>query len=381
MVSVTEATVEALLLQGRTAAAGAAIASGRPENPRIEASFRRLGGGVFALAGSERNLAGTVEPALLACSSDVAAAAYLAALHDGAGAHDYLSAAVILTWSGEAAGAYRCLRAAHASTLSEGRAHVAVGALERLAHHALLFGDVTIARDAIEDALALASIHRLTTWRLRCAAAAARLALDAGDAARAIKLLDEARAGAPPVDLLALFAPTGAKLAVATEDDAALRSWTSPDILDAALYSGVSQSAVAASIACLLGTGAALPLEAPIALALRRALLLTGNAADAAELFSLAARCGTAGEARAAANALRAVVAPDRRYLAAHHLLARAHLLLRSGERAGAIDSAGDAARAFDAIGLRRWTNEAMLLLVHREGSAEPPRRRRPTAL
>ncbi|HYL27426.1 MAG TPA: helix-turn-helix transcriptional regulator, partial [Candidatus Nitrosotalea sp.] len=30
---------------------------------------------------------------------------------------------------------------------------------------------------------------------------------------------------------------------------------------------------------------------------------------------------------------------------------------------------------------LRRWTNEAMLLLVHHERSPEPPRRRRPTAL
>ncbi|MBV8491475.1 MAG: helix-turn-helix transcriptional regulator [Candidatus Eremiobacteraeota bacterium] len=69
------------------------------------------------------------------------------------------------------------------------------------------------------------------------------------------------------------------------------------------------------------------------------------------------------------------------RYAEAHHLLARAHLSLREGDRGAGIDSAGDAARAFDAIGLRSWTNEAMLLLVHQDGVADGSPRRRPSAI
>ncbi|MGA8534825.1 MAG: helix-turn-helix transcriptional regulator, partial [Candidatus Tumulicola sp.] len=69
-----------------------------------------------------------------------------------------------------------------------------------------------------------------------------------------------------------------------------------------------------------------------------------------------------------------------RRYLEAHFLLARAHWCFRFGERSDAIDSAGDAARAFDAMGLRRWTDDAMSLLVHQEGSGDAHRRRRSSA-
>jgi DNA-binding NarL/FixJ family response regulator len=95
----------------------------------------------------------------------------------------------------------------------------------------------------------------------------------------------------------------------------------------------------------------------------------------------LAARCGDAEDARLAVDSLRAVFAPRRRYIEAHYLLARAYGLLRAADRAGATSSAGDAARAFDALGLRQWTNEAMLLLVHNDGAAFPQSRRRPTAL
>ena len=46
-----------------------------------------------------------------------------------------------------------------------------------------------------------------------------------------------------------------------------------------------------------------------------------------------------------------------------------------------AIDSASDAARAFDAIGLRRWTNEAMSFLVRNDAPSDAAARRRPTAV
>jgi DNA-binding NarL/FixJ family response regulator len=53
-------------------------------------------------------------------------------------------------------------------------------------------------------------------------------------------------------------------------------------------------------------------------------------------------------------------------------------VLFRGGERAAWIDHAGDAARAFNAMGMRRWMNEAMLLLVRQENESFPRRRGRP---
>jgi len=99
------------------------------------------------------------------------------------------------------------------------------------------------------------------------------------------------------------------------------------------------------------------------------------------EFLAMAARCGDADEGRIATAMLGATFAPQRRYLEAHYRLARAYQLLRGDDRAAAIDSAGDAARAFDAIGMRIWANEAMLLLVRHDELAERPLRRRPSAI
>ena len=127
----------------------------------------------------------------------------------------------------------------------------AVGARERLAHHAMLFGDLEIAQNALEDALRLALLHRLSEWFSRCAAAAARLALDAGDSERAAQLLARARIARAQPEAIALLAPVGAALAIAAGDDEAVAGWTSPQILETALGSDDMESAVAATVALL----------------------------------------------------------------------------------------------------------------------------------
>jgi DNA-binding CsgD family transcriptional regulator len=246
-----------------------------------------------------------------------------------------------------------------------------------LAHHAVLFGDLEIARNALEDALRLASLHHLSEWFLRSAAAAARLALDVGDSDRAAQLIERAQIHARSPDANALLAPVGAALAIAAGDDEAAAAWSSAEILDTALSSQDLESAIAATIA-LLCARAFIP-GSPLAIALRRALLRTSGATYAVELFSLAARYGDIEEARLGADTLNALIAPNRKYCKAHALLARAHLLFRGGERAAWIDQAGDAARAFNAMGMRRWMNEAMLLLVRQENESFPRRRGRPT--
>jgi DNA-binding CsgD family transcriptional regulator len=251
-----------------------------------------------------------------------------------------------------------------------------VGARERLAHHAVLFGDLEIARDALEDAVRLASLHRLSEWFLRTAAAAARLALDVGDSDRAAQLVERAQMHARSPEAIALLAPVGAALAIAAGDDEAAAAWSSAEILDTALGSQDLESAIAATIA-LLCARAFVP-GSPLATALRRALLRASGATYAVELFSLAARYGDIEEARLGADTLNALLAPNRKYCKAHALLARAHVLFRGGERAAWIDHAGDAARAFNAMGMRRWMNEAMLLLVRQENESFPRRRGRP---
>ncbi len=330
--------------------------------------------GAYALAGDDRGLARILAPDLLACRSAAAVATYRAALGYEPAVEDDLCAAAVLAWSGDARGTYALLRSGRDRALAERRFHYAAGACERLAHHALLFGDVKDARAAIDEAVALARPHRLPRWHLRCVAVAARLALDAGDLERAGEFVESGRDLARSAEERALFAPSGAQLAVELGDDSALRTWTSPEILDVALRSQDPQSAIAATVAALIGVRAGTP-DASVAPALRRALLLAGGAANATDLYALAARYGDLEEARLSCDALGAVLAPDRPYVKAHRLLARAHLLLRSGERTGWIDSAGDAARAFNAMGLRRWTNDAMLLLVAQEPAA--PRRQR----
>ena len=370
MASDPEDTIDALLADARLAEASTAAAQ----------SPRRLAAGVHALADDGSALASVVEPDLLACRDAAGADRYLGALDGGPKWYDYLAAAQIVSWLGDEIATVRYLRAACDAALSAGCLHAAVGARDRLAQHALIFGDVALARAAIGEAESIAKPHGLENWLLRCAASAAKLALDAGDTARALQLVEEARASTAIPEQLALFAPSGVQLAAAAGDEAGVLLWASPATLEVALRGERRQPARAATIACLLGAGVPPPSGSPPSIALRRALLRSSDVGSAAELFSLAARYGDADEARLGVDALRAVFAPHRAYLEAHFLLARAHWCFRFGDRADAIDSAGDAARAFDAIGLRRWTNDAMLLLVHQEGIGEAHRRRRPTA-
>ena len=290
--------------------------------------------------------------------------------------YDYLAAAMRLSWAMDPSGVYDLLNEAHDRALAEKRFHFAVGARDRLAHHALLFGDVEIARNALEDALRLALLHRLLEWFSRCSAAAARLALDTGDSERAGQLLARAKPHARDSDALALLAPVGAAVAIEAGDEASLEEWTSQAILETALYSEALPSAIAATTALL--TTQLSTLDAAVSTALQRALLQAAGASMAVELFTLAARYGEIEEARAGAQSLEALVAPNRKYIKAHALLAKAHLLFRGGERSAWIDQAGDAARAFNAMGLRRWMNEAMLLLVRQESDNFPRRRGRP---
>jgi len=376
MLPFAEESVDLAIAQCRLAEAVWAVVGWRAQRA-LTPELQRLGSAICALAGNDRELAAIAQPELLDCSNEAAAASYLAA-SGAARSQDYLSVAVVIAWSaGPAQAVYRALREAHDRAHAEGRIHVAVAAQERLAHHALLFGDVEIARSAIERAGRLASDRRLTGWRLRCSAVAANLAFDSGDADSAARLVSRARAESPPAEALAAFAPAGASLAAADGDDAALSSWSSTEMRELALNADAQEAAAAATVACLIA--ASPPLEPPLALALRRNLLWAAGNAGAAELFSAAARCGDLEQAAYAVDALRALPAPDRPYLKSHFLLARAHLSFRR-EDTSWIDDAGDAARAFNAMGLRRRTNEAMLLLVRQEGDADRKRRRRPSA-
>jgi DNA-binding CsgD family transcriptional regulator len=366
-----EEKIAGLIAQCRLAEASAALT--------LAGADIRVRAGVYALAGDDRGLARVVEPALLACRSGADVASYHAATSLEPTAYDHLIAGAVLAWSADAEGTYASLRAAHDRAIAERRFHLAAAARERLAHHALLFGNVELARSAIEEAIDLAGAHRFTRWVLRGLAAAARLALDSGDLDAAAQLLARGQAAAGTPEELALFAATGAQLAVELGDDGALREWTSPEIVDTALRCEQPEVAMSGTIAGLVGGGPPAP-NAPVRMALRRALLQADSAANAAELFSMAAQYGELDEARLAVEALAAVVASNRPYLQAHQLLSRAYLLLRSGDRVGSVDCAGDAARAFSAMGLRRWTNEAMRLLVSQEQAAERRARGRATA-
>jgi DNA-binding NarL/FixJ family response regulator len=358
--------IEGLIAQCRFREASAALA--------LEDADRSLRGAVYAIAGDcDCSLASVVDPALLACRTAAEVAAYYAASSAQPSAYDHFVAAVVLAWSEDAEGTYASLRAAHDRAAAQRRFDLAVAARERLSHHALFFGSVDLARKSLDEAISLAETHGLRSWLLRSLCAAARLALDAGDLAAAKAFLLRGRALATSPDELAIFAASGAQLAVELGDDSALSEWTSPEILETALHSERPEVAISATIAAVIGEpGAASPApNSRVATALRRALLQTGSAANAPELFSIGARYAELEDARRAVAALAAASAPSRPYLHAHQLLARAYAFLRSGERLGSIDSAGDAARTFSAMGLRRWTNEAMRMLVSQEQGAE----------
>src|SRR5581483_4681747 len=119
---------------------------------------------------------------------------------------------------------------------------------ERLARHALLFGDVKTAHAAIEDAIEVAESRELSRWLVRCVAASARLALESGDLENAAYLIERGRANASSAEEVALFAATGAQLAVELGDDDALSQWTSAEMLRIALHSDDLNSAIQATI-------------------------------------------------------------------------------------------------------------------------------------
>jgi DNA-binding CsgD family transcriptional regulator len=357
--------IDALITQCRFPEAIAALAFANAD--------RRMRAGVCAIAGEDRGVSAAVDPSLLACRNAAAVATFYASNELEPTVYDHLAAAAVLAWSGDSEGVYASLRAAHDRAVSERSYHLGVAARERLARHALLFGDLQTARTAIGDAVTAAELHELARWLVRCIAAAARLALENGDLEDAAYLIERGRSTASSSDELALFAATGAQLAVELGDDEALAQWTSAEMLHVALRSDDLNSVVESTIAALTGGARPAP-DSDVGQALRRALAQAGNGASAPELFTVAARYGELEDARFAVDALGAVFAPDRPYLRAHRLLARAHQLLRSGERIESVDAAGDAARAFSAMGLRRWTNEAMRLLV----SQEPAGERRP---
>jgi DNA-binding CsgD family transcriptional regulator len=345
--------VEDLIAQRRLSEAAEVLALTRGD--------RLVRTAVFALAADDRGFVGVADPQTFEATS----------------AYGHLVAATAMAPSSDASGIYDALRAAYDRALSERLFFLAVAARERLAYHALLFGDVELARSSIDEAIALASAHRFRNWLLHCLAVAARLALDAGDVERSRELLERARAQLCDAQSLALFAPTGTQLAIERGDDAELQRWISPAMLDVALHCEETQAAVAATIAIVIA--APTQVEGAAAIALRRALILVGNAANAPELFSTASRYGALDDARFSVHALAAVFGSNRPYLKAHHLLARAYFLIRSGEAADWIACAGDAARAFSAMGLRRWTNEAMLLLVAQQPTADRKTQGRPS--
>ncbi|MBV8372103.1 MAG: helix-turn-helix transcriptional regulator [Candidatus Eremiobacteraeota bacterium] len=377
MASVAHASIDAVFADARLAAARGMVRQLSPAEHADESELLRYKAGVLALAGSERGFAEVADAELLSCRDEASLAQYVIALDGRARWYDRAAAAVVASWSGDELTTYACWRDVRESALAEGRAPTAVAAAERLGHYALLFGDVGTARKALDDALTLAQAEGLRNWWLRCAAASAQLTFNVGDAAQAAALLDQACPQTLPSHLRALFAPVAAALATAGRNAAG--DWTSPDLLEIALHDDDTSTAAAATTAFLLVSGPPAP-GSHISGALRRALLQADGAAGNVDLFALAARYGDGDDARLGVDTLRAMLAPHRPYLEAHFLLARAYWSFRFGERTDAIDSAGDAARAFDGMGLRRWTDDAMLVLVHQEGISDTHRRRRATA-
>lgn len=358
--------IELLISQCRFAEALAALRVSQTEDGAGEVRRRRFLRAIAAMTSNDRALGSLVEPALLSLRTASDMAAYHDTIAGGATFHDQFVAGVVLTWSGDAAGAYRFFRRSNEGALAEKRPHFAVAALERLAQHATLFGEIDLARSTLDEAIRLASEHRLSEWQLRCVAAAARLAIDAGDPVGAEHLLDFARAKSPPSSTALLFTPIGVQIALDRGDDALVRELISPDVTHAALHSSSPELAIAATLALTIASDAVLQ-GLPAQLALRRAIFDARVDALGIELFAMAAKHGDLVEARLAARALAAARAPARPYIKAHRILARAQVLARRGKYSASVDAAGDAARAFHALGLRRWTNEAMLLLVRPE--------------
>jgi DNA-binding NarL/FixJ family response regulator len=242
----------------------------------------------------------------------------------------------------------------------------------------LLFGNVDVAQRAVAAALVLAPVQRAWSWHWRAAATAARLSVAVGDTARAADLVAQSRnARSPEID--ALFAPSAVALS-AFHAAAPSQSIVTDELRDIALTCETPHLAASAAMAWAVAEPSEPSASSPAAVALRRALLRGSDGLDTIELYSITARYGDVDEARIAAAALLALAAYNRPFADAHAQLARAYILFRTGRHDAAAAAAGDAARAFAAVGLRGWTNESMLLLVRQEGDAGAARRR-PSAL
>lgn len=379
MGSPTKDAVEALLVDAQLERASRMVRSLEADVSNSDFALRRLARAVLASCGRERDLAAASGVSEFDYRTAADVERWGASLGEPAASDDYLVAAVVLASYGESNGVYASFRRARELAEQERRHHIVVAACERLAHHALLFGDLKTARTSLEEGIALATAHGLSGWRAYCAARLALLAFDAGDLERSTLLVEEAHARDLPLERRTIFAPIAVRLAAGRGDPVAVQAWSSGEIVDLALNSDDVNQATAAIIACVFAADTQ-PLPVILAKALRRGLRLVDNPSNVIEFLALAARVGESGEAQFASDLLRATFAPQRLYLNAHHRLAEAYILLRNGDATAAIDAAGDAARAFDAIGMRRWANEAMLLLVRRDDGAGRVRRR-PTAI
>src|SRR5579863_5254099 len=243
--------IDGLIVQCRLSEAIAALAFSHAE--------RRMRAGVCAIGGDDRGVAAAVDPSLLACRNAAGVATFYASNELEPTIYDHLAAAALLAWSNDADGVYASLRTAHDRAVSEPNFHLAVAARERLSRHALLFGDVETARAAIGEAIAAAESHDLGRWLVRCVAAAARLALANGDLENAADHIERGRGSASSAEELALFAATGAQLAVELGDDDALAQWTSTEMLQVALRSEDVGAAIESTIAALAAGRAGAP--------------------------------------------------------------------------------------------------------------------------
>jgi DNA-binding CsgD family transcriptional regulator len=242
----------------------------------------------------------------------------------------------------------------------------------------LLFGHIDVAQRAIAAALQIAPLQRAWNWHWRCAAMAARLCLAAGEITRAVDFVAQSRSAAS-ADVDALFAPVAAVLAT-VHDTAPARAVATDELRHIALTDPTPDLAASAAMAWAIAEPPDGGAPSPAATALRRVLLRGAEGLDTIEIYSVIARYGDVDDARIAAATLHAIAAFNQPFAGAHALLARAYILFRTGRGDAAAAAAGDAARAFAAVGLRGWTNEAMLLLIRQEGDAATARRR-PSAL
>ena len=104
--------IDALVSQCRLAAAGALLDSVAAETPSERERLHRARAFVQALAGNDRGVAASALPELINCRDAAGAAEYLDAIAEP-DERDYLSIAVVLTWSGEPQCAYEHFRLAH----------------------------------------------------------------------------------------------------------------------------------------------------------------------------------------------------------------------------------------------------------------------------